>query len=126
MGNAQTDPEDDRRAYYDVVEHDPRDRLLELNKELDYDPEGNSDLDALIAYEDALEDLLRATLDEIAQLEVWVLDVSGTGDRLYVFLDEAQAHLFSARRSEATVTCEPAIGQTAGARLIADGHKDAE
>jgi hypothetical protein len=126
MGNTQTDPEDDRRAYYDVVEHDPRDRLLELRAELDYDPEGNSDLDALIAYKDALEDRLRAALDEIARLEVWVVDVSGTGDGLYVFLDEAQARLFSARRSEATVTCEPVMGQAAGARLIADGDKDAE
>lgn len=116
MGNAQTDPGDDLRAYYNVVEHDPRDRLLELRK----------DLDALIAYKDALEDLLRAALDEIAQLEVWVVDVSGTGDGLYVFLDEAQARLFSARRSEATVTCEPVMGQAAGARLIADGDKDAE
>lgn len=126
MGNIQTDPEDDRRAYYDVVEHDPRDRLLELRAELDYDPEGNSDLDALIAYKDALEDRLRDALDEIAQLEVWVVDLSGTGDGLYVFLDEAQARLFSARRSEATVMCEPVMRQAAGARLIADGDKDAE
>jgi hypothetical protein len=126
MEKAQTDPEDDRRAYYEVVEHDPRDRLLELRAELDYDPEGNSDLDALIAYKDALEDILRAALDEIAQLEVWVVDVSGTGDGLYVFLDEAQARLFSASRSDATVTCEPVMGQTAGARLIADGDKNAE
>lgn len=123
--DARNDPEDDRRAYAKVVEHDPRDSLLELRGELDYDPEGDSDLDALIAYKDALEDRLRDVLDEIEQREVWVVNVSGAADGLYVFLDEDQARSFKTRHAGASVTCEPVMGQAAAARLITDAS-DAE
>jgi hypothetical protein len=124
--DARNDPEDDRRAYAEVVEHNPRDPLLELREALDYDSEGDSELDALIAYKDALENRLRDALDEIDQREVWVVDVSGTGDGLYVFLDEDQARLFETRHAEATVTCESVMGQAAGVKLIANGDDDAE
>jgi hypothetical protein len=116
--DARNDPEDDRRAYAKVVEHDPRDSLPELRGELDYDPEG--DLDALIAYKDALGDRLRDALDAIEQREVWVVNVSGAADGLYVFLDEDQARSFKARHAEASVTCESVMGQAAAARLITD------
>jgi hypothetical protein len=117
------DPEQERQAYAAAVEHDPRDPLRELREALDYDPDSDSDLDALIAYKDALEDRLRDALDDVKRLEVWVVDVSGTGDGLYVFLDEDQARLFKARHSEATLTCEPMMDSAAAALLA---HNDGD
>lgn len=115
--DARHDPEHERQAYAAAVEHDPRDPLREA---LDYRPDGDSELDALIAYKDALEERLRDVLDDVKRLAVWVVDVSGTGDGLYVFLDEDQARMFKARHSEATVTCEPVMDHAAGAALLAD------
>jgi hypothetical protein len=58
------DPERERQAFAAVVENDPRDPLRELREAVDYDPDGDSDLDALIAYKDALEDRLWDVLQQ--------------------------------------------------------------
>jgi len=60
--DARHDPEHERQAYAAAVEHDPRDPLREA---LDYHPDGDSELDALIAYKDALEERLRDVLDDV-------------------------------------------------------------
>jgi hypothetical protein len=72
----------------------------------------------------ALEERLRDALDDIKQREVWVVDVSGTGDGLYVFLYEDQARLFEARHSQVTVTCEPVMDRAAAAALLAADDDD--